>query len=315
MAESSLLRFSTRELRGNALERTREEIWWRFHGMDMSPAPDVSLDMDIQLLDLPQAHVQAGSMSAAHLQRHTSQAASADMLILIRYLGGAAQVRVDGQTLVLQPGDAAVFSTLHDADFHVPSSRFYCIGLPREALTPWLGRSWQRPVQQLAANPGLDLLTRYAESLCTTDVGANPALGELACQQLKELTAFAIHAAGAHDDHGVGRQSLRMQLAQCWIERHLDRADICIEALAAHLNLTVRSVQLLFQREGTTFSAFVLEQRLTRAARLLRHPACAGHSVSRLAHEAGFTDQSYFTRRFRARFGKTPSQWRHDASA
>jgi AraC-like DNA-binding protein len=57
----------------------------------------------------------------------------------------------------------------------------------------------------------------------------------------------------------------------------------------------------------------VLEQRLLRAARLLRDPLHRSRKVSDIAHVAGFNDVSYFHRTFRRRFGMTPSDMRHQA--
>ena len=57
--------------------------------------------------------------------------------------------------------------------------------------------------------------------------------------------------------------------------------------------------------------ASVLEQRLVRAARLLRDPRHLARKVSDIAYLAGFNDMSYFHRAFRRRFGMTPSDMRN----
>jgi hypothetical protein len=51
--------------------------------------------------------------------------------------------------------------------------------------------------------------------------------------------------------------------------------------------VTPRSVQRLFEAEGTTFSHFMLDQRLARAHRLLNDPRCAGWTVSAITFEVG----------------------------
>ncbi|WP_314951180.1 helix-turn-helix domain-containing protein [Bradyrhizobium cosmicum] len=50
----------------------------------------------------------------------------------------------------------------------------------------------------------------------------------------------------------------------------------------------------------------MLEQRLLRAARLLRDPLHQVTKISDIAHLSGFNDVSYFHRTFRRRFGMTP---------
>jgi AraC-like DNA-binding protein len=71
-----------------------------------------------------------------------------------------------------------------------------------------------------------------------------------------------------------------------------------------------RWVQRLFESEGTTFTEYVLAQRLVRAHRLLTDPLYANQKVSTIALDIGFGDLSYFNRAFRQRYGTTPSELR-----
>jgi AraC-like DNA-binding protein len=77
----------------------------------------------------------------------------------------------------------------------------------------------------------------------------------------------------------------------------------------------VRYVQHLFDLSGTSFTDFVLEQRLRLAHRLLREPKNSSRKISDIAATAGFSDISYFNRAFRARFGATPTDIRDGARA
>ena len=74
-----------------------------------------------------------------------------------------------------------------------------------------------------------------------------------------------------------------------------------------------RYVQMLFEQEGTTFSQYVVGQRLVRAYRMLTSPLFADWSITSLAFDAGFGDLSYFNRAFRRCYGGTPSEIRADA--
>src|SRR5215510_12826016 len=66
----------------------------------------------------------------------------------------------------------------------------------------------------------------------------------------------------------------------------------------------------LFESEGTTFTEYVLAQRLVRAHRLLTDARYAGEKISAIALDAGFGDVSYFNRVFRRRYGVAPSELR-----
>jgi transcriptional regulator GlxA family with amidase domain len=58
---------------------------------------------------------------------------------------------------------------------------------------------------------------------------------------------------------------------------------------------------------GATFSAHVLGRRLTLAAEAL---AAGNRTVARIAADCGFAGSAHFNRRFRQRFGCTPSAYR-----
>ena len=69
---------------------------------------------------------------------------------------------------------------------------------------------------------------------------------------------------------------------------------------------------MLLEDEATSFTAFVLEQRLARAHRMIREPRGLDR-ISTVAFASGFGDLSYFNRAFRRRFGMTPSDLRAQA--
>lgn len=66
----------------------------------------------------------------------------------------------------------------------------------------------------------------------------------------------------------------------------------------------------LFAGSGTSCRAWIIEQRLARAAAALRAPEWAGSSVSEIAFRLGFAELSHFSRRFKARYGASPRAYR-----
>ncbi len=88
---------------------------------------------------------------------------------------------------------------------------------------------------------------------------------------------------------------------------------LTVATLAARQRVTPRYVQLLFEAEGTTFTAYALEQRLARAHRMLCDLRHTDWTISAIALEAGFGDLSHFNRSFRRRYGASPSDVRAEA--
>ena len=85
---------------------------------------------------------------------------------------------------------------------------------------------------------------------------------------------------------------------------------LSIASIDERNSLSPKQVQRLFERTGSTFAEYVLEQRLLRARRLLGNPGGRQQKIATIAYTAGFGDLSYFNRAFRRRFGMTPSEWR-----
>ena len=91
---------------------------------------------------------------------------------------------------------------------------------------------------------------------------------------------------------------------------HIVARPIETAALAARHRITPRYLQMLFNRESTTLSEFVMMERLTAAHRLLGDPRHRARTISDIALAVGFGDISYFNRMFRRHFGKAPSDLR-----
>jgi AraC-like DNA-binding protein len=84
--------------------------------------------------------------------------------------------------------------------------------------------------------------------------------------------------------------------------------DITPADIAAACHVTVRAVQLTFQRHlGTTPVAYLRRVRLEHAYRHLRDAAPASTSVGAVARRWGFANHSRFTAAYRAAYGQLPS--------
>ena len=86
-----------------------------------------------------------------------------------------------------------------------------------------------------------------------------------------------------------------------------------MNAVASRQGISPRYIQKLFDLEGTTFTEFVLRERLSRARRMLADLRLAGRTIANIAYDAGFADLSNFNRSFRQQYGVTPSDVRATA--
>lgn len=104
--------------------------------------------------------------------------------------------------------------------------------------------------------------------------------------------------------------NIRVRKAMLLIERHLGD-PLPAEFIASHVNVSVRHLERLFQSEvGMSPQAFAFELRLNNAFNLL---ISTRNSIIDIALQCGFLSNSHFSRCFRVKHGKTPSQVRVEA--
>ncbi len=129
------------------------------------------------------------------------------------------------------------------------------------------------------------------------------------------VPAAVIPDEGGAEDAGesLSGDDLRFKKAfQAYLEENLDNGEVTAEDIAAALHL---SRSTLFERcrtlLGTAPTEYLRELRFKKAGEMIRE---GGYSISQIAYKTGFNDAHYFSKAFRKRFGKTPTEYRKTAS-
>jgi signal transduction histidine kinase/DNA-binding response OmpR family regulator len=98
-----------------------------------------------------------------------------------------------------------------------------------------------------------------------------------------------------------------IQRALHLIENNLDNIAFDVEKMTSELGISRTNLhRKLKSITGMSTSEFIQDFRLRRAALLIEKRA---DSISQIAYQVGFNDQSYFTKCFKKKFGKTPSEF------
>lgn len=133
---------------------------------------------------------------------------------------------------------------------------------------------------------------------------ADPLMQELLAHQILQLWP---RTRSFTDRHVLGSRVLGR--ARDHIEAHLAE-PFTVADVAMAAGTSVRTLQSAFRREmGVSPVAYILNQRLERARALLEQRNDE-EPVSQIAYRCGFLHMSDFARRYRKRFGCTPSQTR-----
>lgn len=210
----------------------------------------------------------------------------------------------------LGAGDAILTSNGDAVSRTFPSSgELASLFLSRSALSPLLRGGEGAIGCVIPANtPVLKLIRTVLTILSEDAVSATSEVQTLTINYVYDLVAVALgatrDAAAQANERGVPAALLRS--IQAYLEDRLWRGDLSPERLAPRFGMSARSIQRLFEREGTTFTEFLRERRLDRAHRMLVSRRFDGTSITDVSLACGFGDLSHFYRLFRARFGMTP---------
>jgi AraC-like DNA-binding protein len=281
---------------------------------DIEPIAGHPLQFQVSLLKLPDLAVASTVVSPCHCARGPQHIDSDDLLLNISLAGGRI-VGQRGREAVVRAGEAVLASAEHTGFVTVPArARFISLRVPRRLLGPAIADLDTSLLRTIPSDtPALRLLTAFVGPIADADVLAVPQLHGFLATCLHDLFALTVGATrdAAEVAAGRGLSAARLRAIKGCIMQSLGDSTLSIGAVAARQRITPRYVRMLFERDGTSFSEFVLGNRLARAHCMLRDPRQAGRTISTIAYECGFGDLSYFGRTFRRQFGATPSDVRH----
>lgn len=315
--ELKTLRVSTGPFHGKDGTEAFLEIWGReILRMEMTPLENHPLDIDLTLRALPHFAMAAGSVSPVR-NRHTNALIDNDDLVLVVIREGAGEVNQYGRVATIKEGEAVLTANGSPATFTgLMKTQVMNFRLNREFLKQRIADVDDLVIRPIASgNRTLLLLTVYANVLHDQKELGTPELRHMVASHMHDLAALVIGANRDTRDiaRGRGVRAARLRSIKDSILGDLARHDLSLGAVAAQHGITPRYLNMLFEDEETTFSEFVLAQRLTQARRLLSDPRFKARSISSIAFGVGFGDLSYFNRTFRRRFGMTPSEARDAA--
>lgn len=120
------------------------------------------------------------------------------------------------------------------------------------------------------------------------------------------VLADAYHHTRHTDEPTIENSHVR---AACRYIRQHYAEPLTVDGLAAHLSLNKNHLIRLFNTTlNTTPNRYLNDVRLRNARQMLLQ---TDHSVQHVAHRCGFPTVSYFIKRFKERFGESPTTFRN----
>lgn len=145
---------------------------------------------------------------------------------------------------------------------------------------------------------------RRAQTMSLDDPAA-----EVIGRHIIELLALSLdrHAETSASAGSVVRAA-HLRRAEAFTRKRLADASLTPQAVADGCGISIRYLHSIFADTDRTIAQYIRDQRLLAARDLLGVPGTL--RMAEIAYRFGFADQASFSRQFRAKFGKTPSEFR-----
>ncbi|MEQ1955204.1 AraC family transcriptional regulator [Mesorhizobium sp. CN2-181] len=301
--------------------RNRLDDWRELYGrtmfqLDIDPLQKEGYRSEAKLTALPGFGIAEVACSGAHYRRTRALIDSDDLCLWVSLAqGGVASQR--GREVTLGTGDAVLMATEDIGVTSIPpGARSLAFRVPYKAIASKVADLDAVLFRRVPTDTGaMQLLMAYSNVLRDRHSLDQPELQQTLVTHLSDLTVLALGATrdGEEQARVRGVRAARLRVIKEDIAANLD-GDLSIAAVAGRHAVSPRSVQIVFEAEGTTFTDYVLGQKLARAHRMLCDPRRARQNISTVAFDAGFGDLSYFNKVFRRRFGAVPSEIREAAA-
>jgi AraC-like DNA-binding protein len=288
-----------------ALDEFRDQFARTIMRIDMNPLGDAPFKADLRFQELPGFGLCDGELSPVDTLR-TSELVNDDDPVLAVIGSGFAefnqagrQAEVENGNGVLttggEPGRLALLSHVHLTSLRFERSKL-------QLLVSDIDAAIARVVP--ASNTALKLLCGYASILSEQDALATAELQMAITTHVYDLAALVIGATLDAAEIAIGRgvRAARLHAIKKDIRANTARPDLSPDEVALRQGVSSSYIRKLFRAEGTTFTDFLLEQRLARAHAMLGNRQSADHNADR-------------TQRYSARRKIAPLLRRHDDKA
>ncbi len=209
---------------------------------------------------------------------------------------------------------AAVLMTAAEAGEHLcpEPARILNLRIPRRIMARY--DPHPETVVMRLVPPGTEALRLLIDYVAAAERHemSEPGLRKAFCTHVHDLIGLAMGGPRIQRElvGSRGLRAARLGAIKKDIDAHLSDERLTITEVAHRHRLSPRSVQLLFEEQGITFSEYLVGQRLARAHDMLVMAEYMDRTIAAIAYEVGFANLSYFNRTFRRRYGATPSEIR-----
>ncbi|TCK22102.1 helix-turn-helix protein [Pseudonocardia endophytica] len=289
----------------------------RFVPLDITPHGAPDLRGAVRYRHLGRLQVAAVRSAPQTFRRTRSQAAVADddLLAIGVIADGTGCLEQDGRSCVVSGGEFALYDTSRPFSWSLDGTwdmRVYT--WPRTSL-PFLDEEIERLTARTVTRDSAigALVTPMLHQLSDVDA---PDLSPVGAARLSgEVAELAVIAASEHVPPGraVHPDDDLFARIQEFVRDNLNDPLLGAESIARELFVSTRTLHRMFARRDLTLANWIKELRLDACRRALCSHRWEHVPIGQIAARHGFTNASFFSREFTARFGTSPRRYRQGA--
>jgi AraC family transcriptional activator of tynA and feaB len=263
--------------------------------------------LGLAAVDIPSTNIVCARRLASDARRDGMN----DCKILFQVSGRSTLIQ-DERATELTQGDLGLIDVSRPINLvsHEGAGRWIGLHLPRHRLKANLGFEPQGGLcWRSDALPGRLLLRSILEAIDESDIV--PRSAEPFMQSAVYNLVGALFGQSELPRHFSQGDKLFARVCSI-VKRHLTDPDVGPAEVASETGISVRYLQKLFAKRGTTCHHYIRSLRLDHAAQLLHRQTSTKRDIplAEIGQSCGCRDYAKFARHFRTRFGYTPSVFR-----
>lgn len=314
------MRFSTEGVHPRErLSYWREVATRGFVEHDVRLGNDFAFHGSVEIATLPGLVLTTFESDSARVRRSERDAARGDSddLLLTLHLDGDICVAQNGAESRIRGRNFYLLDPLHPFEVSLKGrNRNLTIKIPRAMLEARVGLTASLTAIPIAEGAAIAELAMGFVEILPSQVNALDAIaGHKVAEQTLDLIALSISAHQRSDGASLSapKEAARQRI-KATVERLLIEHGLKPEQVATQAGISVRYANALLAEEGTSLERYINDRRLERCRAALEDPFQRHRSIGEIAFKWGFSDLAHFSRRFKARYGQAPSEFRRHAA-
>lgn len=218
------------------------------------------------------------------------------------------EVRCDPGGFILERGDEP-YRFSYDAP-----NVLSVLKIPKRLLSDKIRDPDRFCARIIEARTGMSaLFANMIDQLHRLSLTESRAAAVLGRQAVEVLALVLDERAGENDQVRSSVRAGHLRRAEQVVRGNLSNPGLSPEFVADACGVSKRYLHELFSDTNQTVSQFIRDERLNAAREAIMSQRALG--MAEIAYRYGFCDQSQFSRLFKSRFGKTPTEWRKECAA